>query len=260
MQNRIFSSIQVFLFALVLLSHNLHAAEADPKAAQEPSTLDKVEDATEQALEAGKEKVNQFGQALSEMRQRREERQWLITGNYSYLDLWIPSKYGVSVAYVKSAEDTYELDYMRASYGLGWFGVDLGEVTEQRLALLYRSFSKRNSFNFQMGVNYNKFAIHIGNDLLAKVSGNSNLDYSLMQIETLGLSWGLGNRWQTKGGFVWSFDWLQLHIPLLKLTEKTPFIDATTDSSDRDDAKTAVKLIRYFPRIVALKVQLGFTF
>lgn len=246
-------------FILVLLLPFAVHAQAPAK-----STWEKAkETATEvgQDIKEGTEKAaEKVEQTLSEARENRGSRGFVITGNYSYVDLIIPSKYGVTVGYVKDASDTFELDYMRGSISTGWLGVDIGSITEQRLALLWRSYNQRNTFNFQMGVHYNQFRVHIGDELLRRVTGNPAVDITVMEFQTLGVSWGLGNRWTTKGGFVWGFDWLQLHIPVTTLKEKTPYTEYATNQEDKDDAETASKIIRNFPRIVALKIQLGASF
>lgn len=231
----------------------------EEKPAEEKSTWEKIKETGNDVLEKTKETAEKASEQYNLISLYRGKRTWVITGNYSYFDLIVPGKYGVTVGYVKDAGNTYEIDYMRGSLGFGWLGIDIGSITEQRLALLWRSYNQRNTFNFQMGVNYNKFEIKVGDTLLNKVAG-AKTDYDVMDIQTLGLSWGIGNRWQTKGGFVWAFDWLQLHVPVVTIREHTPFIDATTDQEDREDAQSAVKIIRHFPRLAALKFQIGFSF
>lgn len=183
-----------------------------------------------------------------------------VYANYSYIDLFIPSKLGMTLAYAKSPASVYELDYMQGKIGYDYFGVNLGEIKEQRISLLWRSFAKRDTFNFQMGVHYNKVNVHLGDDLLSQVVPGTDLDYTLMTLETLGVSWGVGNRWQLRNGLTLGGDWFQLHVPLLTLREKTDFIQATSDGDDRDDAKYLVRLVKYFPRVVLLKLQIGFAF
>ncbi len=260
------------LILALLLPLSLAAQEKPPSEKQEKDkttwdkvkesssdALDKTKDVLEKGYDKSKDVLKSTGEVLASAKDFRAERHWIITGNYSYLDMMVPGKYGLTVGYVKDPANTYELDYMRGSFGLGWLGVDIGTIKEQRLSLLWRSYNKRNTFNYQMGLNYNIFDVHLGSKLINKLVG-ANYDYSVMNIETLGISWGLGHRWQTKGGFVWAFDWLQVHMPIVVLRQDTPFIDATPDNNDRDNAKTTVNIIKRFPRVVALKLQLGFTF
>jgi len=221
---------------------------------------EKVIEGSEREFEKAKESLAPVTESFASAKDFRGARSWVITGNYSYIDLLIPSKIGLTVGYVADAANTVEIDYMRGSLGFGWLGVDIGSLTEQRLALLWRSYNQRNTFNFQMGVNYNHFRVHIGDELLRRVTGNPAVDITVMEFQTLGVSWGMGNRWVTRGGFVWGFDWLQIHVPVATLKEKTPYIDAASNQEDKDDAETASKIIRNFPRIVALKIQLGASF
>jgi hypothetical protein len=267
--------MKTFILALSFLALTANAAEPKSKSAPatkkpaplvpkpapapEPTTWEKVKETSSEAVEKTFEKVGEAQQAISTPRQSRAERKWVINGNYSYFDLLIPGKWGGTVGYVKDASNTYELEYMRGSWGLGWLGVDIGKVTEQRIAAVWRTFGERGTFNYQMGLNYNIFNVEIGNTLLSKITGDRTR-YEVMNLETLGVSWGIGNRWQTRGGFLWSFDWFQLHVPVVTTKQNTAFVEATPNQEDRDDAKTAVRWIRHFPRIAALKFQIGFSF
>lgn len=253
-----------FILALPLIAYAETPTKADAPKSEDKSTWEKVKDTASdvgQDIKEGTEKaIDQAQVAMATVRDNRAERHLVVTGNYSYIDLIIPSKWGVTLGYVHDAANTFELDYMRGSISTGWLGIDIGSITEQRLSLLWRTYAQRNTFNFQLGVHYNQFKIHIGDELIGRVPGAPAFDYTFMEYQTLGLSWGLGNRWVSKNGFVWGFDWFQIHLPLSTLKQNTPYLDAVSNNEDREDADTAGKIIRHVPRLVALKFQLGFSF
>lgn len=191
---------------------------------------------------------------------RRAQTKWNVSLNYSLFDMWLPSKYGATIAYQKSAADTFELEYMRGSLGMGWMGFDLGSVTEERLALQWRSYNQRNSLNFAMGLNYNVMTVHIGNKYLSSVAPGQAPDVDLFKVGTLGLSWSVGNRWQTETGWTWGADWFGLHVPLTTISEDTKYIDATSDPDNKRDSEKLKDWLVGFPRLVLFKIQLGLSF
>jgi hypothetical protein len=207
-----------------------------------------------------KEKADDMGRTLGAARTRRQDSTWTFTGNYSLFEMWTLTKYGLTVGYNKDESTTYEFEYMRGSLGFGYFGIDLGEISEQRFGLNWRTYGKRNSFSFVTGLYYNMLDMHLGSDALATVAGTQRAKVDLLEIETVGLHWGIGNRWQTKGGFVWGADWIAINLPLWIVKQEHPFIDATTSAQYRDDAKDALRFFRRIPEIAALKIQLGFSF
>nr|HMN69337.1 hypothetical protein [Bdellovibrionales bacterium] len=171
---------------------------------------------------------------------------------------WTMSRYGLTVGWNRSGSSTYEFEYTRGSLGFGYFGVDIGELAEQRFALNWRSYGRRNSFNFVTGLYYNELEIHIGSKYLTTVANVPEVD--LLKLNTIGVSSGIGNRWQTKKGFVWGADWLVVHVPLTVTKEQNKFINETRDPDDRGDVDSGMKVLRRIPALAGLKVQLGFSF
>lgn len=196
--------------------------------------------------------------ALNESPKSREERKWKVLGNYSYFDLWIPSKIGFSLTYSSSEKRSWEFEYLKGSFSIPFVVEDLGKFVDTRMSLLTRSFPYNSNFNYFYGLNYNHIEIFIGDKFLASITPFPSFD--VMSIKTLGFTWGLGHRWQFKNRFIVSVDWFQINIPLLTLEEKTPFLASTTNASDREDAQDVVDFFKSFPTIGALKFQLGISF
>lgn len=231
------------------------ATESEPEKKEE-STWEKAKDKAADAAEVAAEGVQKATKSLALARERRDERKWTITGNYQVFEMWVLTKYGFTVGYNRSQSSTYEFEYMHGSIGVGKFGISLAEISETRMSLLWRSYGSRNSFNFFSGIYYNELEAGYGSDWLTSVPGGYA---ELVSIKTLGISWGLGNRWITKGGFVWGFDWFHMNIPVVVLNSDNAFVDATTDPQDREDAEEAQDWFERFPELAALKIQLGFS-
>jgi len=247
------------------------AETKDKKEPEEPGTWEKVKEKSGEAYEYSKEKAGEavdYGaekskdlrRSLGAARERRGNSQWTFTGNYSLFEMWVLTKYGVTVGYNRSPSSTYEFEYMRGSLGFGYFGLDIGKISEERFALLWRSYGRRNSFSFVSGLYYNKLDVHLGSDLLASVSGQDRAKVDIMELQTVGLSWGVGNRWQTSGGFVWGADWLVLNVPVWIVKQEHPFIDSSNSAEARDDANDTMRILRRIPAVAALKIQLGVSF
>lgn len=265
--------IQSAISVIVALSLSIvaHAESASPESSALPaleesptppptSNWDKVKEATGSAYEYGKQKAHQVGSSLATSQANRESTKWTLLGNYAYLDLWVVSKLGMTAAYHDSASTAYELEYLKGSFGFKVFKIDLGSIDEQRISLVKRSFSERNSFNYVYGLFYNRIDIHLGSDLLATVSTSNQAYVEVMELATVGLVWGLGNRWQLKNGMVWGFDWFLVNLPLATVKERTPYIDSTTSEQNRNDTNYVLNVLKKFPAISVFKIQLGLSF
>ncbi len=228
---------------------------------QSPETgLEKAKELGSEAVEKTQEVVKKGVAILDSARENRASSAFGVAVNYSLFDTWIPSKYGASLLYNRSASSTYELEYLRASISYDFKGLDIGKISEQRLSLLWRSYSTRNSFSFNTGLNYSMFNIHVGDSLLSSVAPNERSSVDIINIRTLGFTWGVGNRWQTANGVVWGFDWFTINIPLHTVESESPFLSATTKDSDRDKVDDLITIFRHLPTFSILKAQLGYSF
>lgn len=192
-------------------------------------------------------------------RQLREAHSHNLLVNYSFFDTWIPGKYGATYAFNANANGSWELEYLRGSISVPLFIEDLGKITDQRLTLMYRSFSQRNSFSFLYGANYSSLKFQLGPDYLATITGGNLSSFDVISVETLGLTWGLGNRWQINKAII-SFDWFVINIPVVVLESEAPFLEASASESSKQDIRDVLDVIERFPTLALLKFQLGFSF
>jgi len=188
----------------------------------------------------------------------RQVKSISLLANYSYVDLWIPSKYGLSASISPNAKTTYDIEYLRANLSLGWFVDDLGSFNDQRLSILRRSFNGRNSLNFVFGAYYSRTKVNIGARFLSGISPQDN--YDLLLIDNVGLTVGIGNRWVLKSGFTFGADWFSANVPLVNTRKENVFAKLTKDKDDRDTANDIVDIFRKIPGFSILKIQIGYSF
>ncbi|MCO5142341.1 MAG: hypothetical protein M9962_04530 [Oligoflexia bacterium] len=255
----------LFLFSLQTISIQTFAAdqlEEDDVSEQteEDSVWTKVKKMGTKAFEQSKEAANDLGEKLEETKEFRESSRWTVLGNYSLIDTWIPSKYGIGVAYIPSVDTTWELEYLRGSVSFEFFIKDLGKMTDERLTLLRRFYSDRNSFNFFTGIAYHSFSIHLGDRLTSLVTGGYVPSVDLITIKTLGVTFGLGNRWQLASGWVLGADWLSIYIPLKTLEAEAPYISSNASESGKNDVRDVMKVIKRVPTFAVIKFQVGMSF
>jgi len=179
---------------------------------------------------------------------------------YAYLDLLIPSKYGFSIGYIKSEERTWEFEYLKGSFSIPFLIKDLGKMSDERYSINTRSYSKGSSFNIMYGVSYNDFSFVLGDKLLNKLSGGLYPSINLVEVQSLGFNFSLGNRWVFKNRFTLSMDWFSWSQPLVVVKKNVPYLDYATDTEDREIVEDSIKYISYFPRFGAFKINLGIYF
>lgn len=249
----------VLLIGALLFSSAGWGQSEDPEKPAVPLT-EKAATAAGDAAESARAAAQSLGSELSRSRERRAQGRVVALLDYSLIDLLIPSKKGLSVGWMKGADKTWELEYLQGSVAVPFVVKDLGEMSDERITLLGRSFMGSNSFNFSYGISYLKFSIHLGNEFLNRVSGGGYPAIDLLEIETMGFYLGLGNRWTFKKNITFGVDWITWTQPVNLLKREAPYLTYASDAGDRDTVDSALGLITYFPRLTLLKAQLGMQF
>lgn len=217
-------------------------------------------DFMDKALAAGKVATEEATSLLSETRDRRANSQYFALLNYSFADLIVPSKYGVTFGLVQDVGRTWEIEYLRGSVSVPVIIKDLGEVSDERVSIIKRSYFSNGSFNLSYGVTYFDFSLHLGDDILSRVSGGSYPSMDLVRVQAFGANLAIGNRWIFRKDITLGIDWFSWAQPLYITDKRSAFLDHATDENDKDDVQKGLNIISYFPRFALIKLQFGMSF
>lgn len=254
-----------FLFFIVIFTSQIFSlsyaetveAEApvsiDSKPADKPSTADQIKNVVNTATE----KTETF---LNDSATLRLQRPYGIYLTYSPIDFIIPSKLGAQFYFANSDRSTqYELQYLYSSISTGLSIKEFGKFKEQRISFLVRKFSHLSSFNFYYGASHNSLNIKFDDSFLSTVAPQDRPNAEVLNLESLNLDIGIGNRWYYDN-FTVSFDWLGLSQPIFALKKNAPFVEETTDPDKKDDVENFLNVGTYFPRLYFIKFSVGYAF
>lgn len=155
---------------------------------------------------------------------------------------------------------SWELSYARGSISSPFFLVDIGSVSDTHMSLLYRSYSKRNSFAVIYGLNYYNFDAHLGGKYLSSISSGDPREYNLLSVKSFGVTFGLGNRWQLRNGLSLGVDWFHLNIPLSVFEADADYLRSNADQDDKNEIDDVLNILKRVPTFSLLKLQVGYTF
>lgn len=215
------------------------------------------------------ERLNQIGKTaektielanktLGESKARRDQSDFLVLLNYSYADLILPGKYGITLGWIPNARSTYEVEYLRGS--LSFIIDEIGSMKDERFSITKRSFLGRNSFNVSYGLNYFIFGAHLSEELIQSVSPIYQSAAREIEMHLVGAHIGLSNRWTFKNNITLGVDWVSWSQPLFQVYKYEKFTENTNDSRDKKDIERAMDIASYLPRLTFLKIQLGMSF
>lgn len=180
--------------------------------------------------------------------------------SYAGTATWIPSKLGLSYTYSPDLMKSYEVSFLRGNLAAPFFLKDLGSISDFHLSALYRSYSARNSFAVIYGLNYYKFNARMSGKYTNSASNTSNPDLNLLLVESIGVTFGLGNRWQLKNGVSFGVDWFHLNMPLIVFRTEADLLKSDADKEDKNEIKNVLDLLKRVPTFAFLKFQIGYSF
>ena len=186
----------------------------------------------------------------------REHSHHTFMGGYEFLSTWLPFKLTAGYTYIFNKEWSLEAEVGRGAFGTGVFGIDLASVTEYRYSLLARRY-KGNSFNTIFGIYKDNFRGKLGSDMLDDMTDTSIDDF---RVEVVGVTVGLGNRWQWGNGFTLGVDWIRMNAPIFGSKIDDDVLDNIENDSDRDTIKSGIDKVSKVPTFVLLGLYLGYTF
>lgn len=172
---------------------------------------------------------------------------------YQFLTTWIPSKLTLSYTQILNEKWSIEGEFATGSISTSYIGVDLGSIKERRYTLQARRYVG-NSFHFMFGPVLSDFKARLGSDIVAN-------DYSQsFSAQNLGVTGGLGNRWQWANGMTFGIDWFRVNIPVFETSVKDDVLKDVTDSGDKSDIKKVIRTFNRFPTFVLFGLNVGYTF
>ncbi len=172
------------------------------------------------------------------------------------LTTWIPSKYTGSYTYIFNEKWSLEAEYSWASFSTKFVGIEIGEISENRSTLQARYYVS-NSFHFTFGGVYSRFSAKLGNDYLDNLGNKITTGFS---AENLGITGGLGNRWQWSNGMTLGVDWIRINYPVVATKIDDNSLNDVADSADRNDLKDGIKTFNRIPTFLLFGLNIGYSF
>lgn len=179
---------------------------------------------------------------------------------YAPFDLIIPGKIGASIGWRKSPQQFFELEYLSGKVAVPYMIAELGSMTDNRYSALLRTKESDSSFNLIYGLTFFDFNILLGDRFVNTVSGGRTMAIDVVTAQSIGVTFGFGNRWNFGDKAFVGLDWFTWSQPLIAVNNKSPFLDQASASSEKDEVEKATKILAYFPRISLLKVSFGMRF
>ncbi len=179
--------------------------------------------------------------------------------NYSYLDLLIPGKWGISAGKKLESGNRWELEYLKSTLGVPFIMKDIGSMADTRITIMRRSKLWFDSFNIAYGISYFDFSVFIGDEFLDTISENKT-SADVVDVRSIGTYVSFGNRWEIGDSFVIGVDWFAWSQPWFKLRQESDYFEVAQGQKDREIVRDALDVVRSFPRITLLKLQAGMRF
>lgn len=197
---------------------------------------------------------------LGKSKLSRAKNDYSVDLLFSPLDLLIPFKYGLTLAWQQDHNTSYEIEYIRGSLAFPIIIDDLGKMRDQRLSVFRRSYFDANSFNISYGITYFEFSASLGSRYLNSVSGGLARSVDVVGSRALGFHLATGNKWYISKNFTLGVDWISWSQPVVLLEQDSEYLDYANDPSDREKVHDFLSIISYFPRFAFIKIQLGYAF
>lgn len=173
---------------------------------------------------------------------------------YQFVSTWVPGKYAGSYTQILNKDWSLELEYVTSERSVEIGDFELGKIKEERFTF-FGKYYLTNSFHFSFGPYYYQYTIDTAGSL--KNLANQDFDEK-WDITGLGAAFAFGNRWQTKWGITYGFDWVRMNYPLY-----TAWLNKDTgevEEASRKDANRSFELLRKIPSFAFFTVNLGYTF
>lgn len=186
----------------------------------------------------------------------RENSTGTILVGYQPMTSWLPSKKTVSYTHIFNEKWSLEAEFSFASLNAPFIGVDLGRIRERRYTLQARRYAG-NSFHLSFGAAYSTFTARLGSDILDSLGNEINSDFS---ADNIGMTGGIGNRWQWENGLTLGIDWIRLNVPVYESRVEDNVLGKVSSKGDREDIKDVIRTFNRLPTFVLFGINAGYTF
>jgi hypothetical protein len=259
--------VKFLVFFLLLSFHNSFAQTSSPAPSTEGSEVvpdvikpkvSPIEKTVDEASVVKEEPANvpvveEVKKGALTSRENRHASTGTFMLGYQFLTTWVPSKLTASYTQIFNEEWSVEAEYSKGSLAAGFGVMDFANVKESRVTIQARRYTG-NSFNFTFGPVLSSFSAHAGNDM---VSEDVSSEFS---ASNLGITTGMGNRWQWSNGFAFGIDWVRVNIPLIETKIEDDVLDSVSQSEDSEDIKKVIRAFNRVPTFVLLGLNIGYTF
>lgn len=232
------------LLMLVFVTASLFAQtktiiDQPPLEIEDKSTVEQMED-----------KVWGLRRQVIDSEENRANSTGTFMAGFQVLNIWVPLKWSLSYTHIASSRWSFEGELSRGSLGIGTFGFDLARVTETRYSLLGRRYLG-NSFHFIIGAFKNDFEAKLGSKYVDRLTNHS---VDSFRVKGLGITLGLGNRWQWGSGLTLGIDWFRMNVPLFDKRVENEYVD------EIGTVRNTIQKVRDIPTFVLFGFNLGYTF
>lgn len=193
--------------------------------------------------------------ALAQSAKIREYSYGSVMGGYQFFNTWVSEKITGSYTFIYTKDISYEFEYAHSKKELDTAGVELGTVDETRYSLLVKYYLT-DTFYLAMGPYINELTIDLSKEIRDAAGVANTQD---VEVSTLGVAFGIGNRWQYENGLTVGIDWLRINQPTgIYHVNNSALKDLEED--DKDDVKRTGRILRTMPAFTYLGVNVGYTF
>ena len=224
----------------------------------ETSAVEEVVENADPVKEQGpvEKKIEEFEKDIHTTRANRANSTGTIMVGYQLITSWLPSKKTIGYTHIFNEKWSLEGEYSFSNISDPLFWIDLGEIEEKRFNLQARRYVG-NSFHFSFGLVYSQFSAKLGSDFLDDLGQEL---HSSFEAENIGLTGGIGNRWQWSNGITAGIDWIRLNVPVIHTNVRDDVLDSISEDDEQDDVKDVIKTFNRIPTFVLFGLNIGYTF
>ena len=188
--------------------------------------------------------------------ENRKDSTGTVMVGYQLITSWLPSKKTVGYTHIFNEKWSLEGEYSWSTISDPLFWIDLGSIREERFTLQAKRYVG-NSFHFSFGAVYSEFSAKLGSDFLDDFGRKLS---SSFEAQNVGLTGGIGNRWQWKNGLTLGVDWIRLNVPVVTTYIRDDVLDSISEDDEQDDVKNVIDKFNRIPTFVLFGLNIGYTF